>query len=594
MRRSGAASGRVWWVINAAILLGFSFGFSSCTSLTTPPPPTATPTPQRSDDGSITVFVRDGISGESVNGVIVRVTNSSITDGGDHRQLRLPSCDPGQFLVVSAPKYETSFTACNESNAYIVSLYKLNVVDNAGYIWASAYSDCGSCHQGRFGAGYNEVEEWANSAHAKVFVDPYFMSMYRGINANMQIPVSGEFGPGYKLDQPNDAGNCAFCHAPAVISSSLAPVDISSHYPRPSGANGEGITCDICHKAVGVDDTDPNADRRGILSMQFLRTTNQFVLGPFSNIILPNNDMSQRHASSSCSPVLGESKLCAACHYGKFNNTMIYNSYGEWQESRYGRNDKSSSYKTCQDCHMSHMDVKNESTPLADRVACSETTADFQNFDHNLMDVGPDEKGHTIPRMIRNAASLKVKLKYEAGSNSLKVRVEVENRRAGHKFPTDSPLRHLILVVSVTDQFEYPLTMTDGPKLPAWTGVSNAQTSLNGVEGYAEKPGVAFANLLVDGRTNTSPAVAYWDNNVFVPEGGDTRLSPRDPQVSEYYFPVPDLGDVHITVKLMYRYAFFDLMEQKDWVRPDVIVAVADCRMLAEQENEKDCSEVEP
>jgi hypothetical protein len=245
------------------------------------------------------------------------------------------------------------------------------------------------------------------------------------------------------------------------------------------------------------------------------------------------------------------------------------------------------------------MDVKNVSTPLSDRSACSETTADFQNFDHNMMDVMTDESGRTTSQMIKNAASLEVKLKYEAGSNSLKVRVKVENTKAGHTFPTDTPLRHLILVVYAADQFDYPLALLEGPKLPAWTGQSNDFMRLNGVEGYADKPGVAYANLLVDERTNTAPAVAYWNKTqyFFAGEGGetsDTRLSPRDPQVSEYSFPVPDLGDTHIAVKLIYRYAFFDLMDQKDWIRPDVVVAAADCHMSVAEVNEMECSEVQP
>ena len=594
MRRlSGVVSGRPWRVMKAAFLLVFSFVLSSCVPATAAPP-TPTPTPIRPDEGRITVYVRDGATGKSVDDVVVRLTNSSVADGSDHRQLLLPSCDLGQFLVVSAPTYETHFTACNGSDTYIISLHKLNAVDNINYVWSSAYTDCDSCHQGQIDAGYNEIDEWAKSGHAKVFIDPYFMSMYRGTNVNLQSPVSTEYGPGFKLDNPTDAGNCAYCHAPSVISSSLAPTDLSSHYPRPGGANGEGVTCDICHKAIGVDVSDPNADHRGVLSLQFLRAANQFVLGSFSNIILPSYDESQRHSSSSCSPVLGTSEFCAACHYGKFNETMIYNSYGEWSESRYGRNKKASSYKTCQDCHMSHMDVKNVNTPLSDREACSETTVDFQNFDHNMMAVETDETGKTIPHMIQNAASLKVKLKFETGSNSLKVRVEVENTKAGHKFPTDSPLRHLILVVSVADQFDYPLTPSDGPRLPAWTGQGSEFMRLNGVEGYSDQPGVAYANLLVDGQTNISPAVAFWNKTIYSPEGGDTRLSPRDPQASEYFFPVPDLGEMHVTVKLIYRYAFYELMDQKDWVRPDVVVAMARCNMSVEQAGEMDCPEVEP
>jgi hypothetical protein len=174
----------------------------------------------------------------------------------------------------------------------------------------------------------------------------------------------------------------------------------------------------------------------------------------------------------------------------------------------------------------------------------------------------------------------------------------VENQKAGHKFPTDTPLRHLILVVNVADQFEYFLAPLEGPTLPSWAGTSNPEMSANGVVGYADQAGVIYANLLVDERTNTWPAMAYWNKTNYLFEGedgknSDTRLAPRDPQVTEYTFPVPDLGDVHVTVRLIYRYAFFDLMDQKDWVRPDVTVVTADCRMPIGQVQEMDCPEIE-
>ena len=245
---------------------------------------------------------------------------------------------------------------------------------------------------------------------------------------------------------------------------------------------------------------------------------------------------------------------------------------------------------------MSHMDVGNVKTPLSLRSACSETTDQYQNFDHNLMDVGPIESGEVVPRMIRNAASLKVKLTYQPNQdNSLKVRVEVENRKAGHKFPTDSPLRHLILVVSANDQFGFPLAQVKGEKLPDWAGAG----SQNGVEGYAGRPGIIFANLLVEEATNVSPTAAYWNKTkyAFTTEDGknsDTRLVPGEPQASDYFFTVPDFGEMHITVKLIYRYAFFDLMDQKDWNRPDVLVAVAECLISPEQANELDCPEIKP
>ena len=602
MNQSGAVSGSLWRVIDAAVLLVCLFVLMSCIPNTGAPTPTPTDIPP--DVGEIHVYVYDASSQATVNGVVARVTNSAIVDGSDHRELRLESCDQGQFLVVAAPGYETRFTACNGSNSYYVALNKINAADNINYSWSSAYSTCGSCHARQLGEGYDEVDEWEKSSHARVFMDPFFSSMYRGTNVDGRVTSATEnYGPGFKLNYPDQAGDCAYCHAPTAILPSLEPADLTTFYPRPAGVIGEGVTCDICHKTLGValnDDQYPLADKPGIASLQFLRVSNSFVLGPSSNFLLPANDDSQKHSSSSCSPVLSKSELCAACHYRSFNGIPIYNSYGEWKTSKFGRNARNAAYKTCQDCHMSHMDVKDVNTSLSLRSACSETTEQYQNFDHNLMDVGLIDSGQVVPRMIQNAASLKVKLTYEPNqNNSLRVHVEVENKKAGHKFPTDSPLRHLILVVSANDQFEFPLPLVKGEVLPDWAGAGNPLMSQNGVEGYAGRPGMIFANLLVEESTNASPTAAYWNQikYAFATDDGrnsDTRLVPGEAQASDYSFAVPDFGEMHITVKLIYRYAFFSLMDQKDWVRPDVLVAVADCRVSPDQPGEMECSEIKP
>lgn len=592
--------GRYWRVMYAAILLVCFYVLNACIPVTGKPEPTPTPTLIPDDVGEIYVYVYDAASQATVNGVVARVTNSSIVDGNDHRELRLESCDQGHFLVVAAPNYETYFTPCNGSNAYYIALNKINAVDNINYSWLSASGGCGTCHAGQLDDGYNEVKEWEQSGHARAFVDPFFSSLYRGTNVSGQVTTPTQnYGPGFKLNYPDQAGDCAYCHAPAAILPSLEPTDLTNYYPRPAGANGEGVTCDVCHKVSSVllnDDRYPLVENPGMKSLQFLRLSNSFVFGSFTNILLPANDASQKHSSSSCSPVLSSSELCASCHYRSFNDMPIYNSYGEWRDSKYGRNPRNSAYKTCQDCHMSHMDIKNNDTPLSLRSACSETLDDYQSFDHNLMDVGPTDSGQVVPRMIRNAASLKVKLAHDpADGDSLNVRVEVENRKAGHKFPTDSPLRHLILVVSVKDQFEFPLAQVGGEELPDWAGMGNQ----NGVEGYAGRPGIIFANLLVEEATDISPTAAYWNKlrYAFTTDDGknsDTRLVPGEPQVSGYVFRVPDFGEMHINVRLIYRYAFFDLMDQKDWVRPDVVVAEADCRMSLEQGDKMDCPEIEP
>lgn len=242
---------------------------------------------------------------------------------------------------------------------------------------------------------------------------------------------------------------------------------------------------------------------------------------------------------------------------------------------------------------MSHLDVADTRTVSAQRRACSPSDSTFQNFSHNLMNVGVDPRtNREIPLMVKNAANMELNFDSQpTGSNALAVRVSVTNMRAGHNFPTDSPLRHLILVIWAQDRVGTPLIQVAGPQIPNWAGpgpgtlASSEQTLTNaGVQSYDGQPGRAFANLLVEEDTNLSPGMAYWNETKFAFRDAsngmtsDNRLRPRVTDVSTYSFAMPDAGNVRINVKLIYRYAFYDLLVRKEWFnRPDIIVVEMEC-----------------
>ena len=97
---------------------------------------------------------------------------------------------------------------------------------------------CEACHS-REGTGLSvslPVDQWRLDAHAGSAVNPRFLSMYGGtdLSGNQspptrftqsrdygRIPLLPDpdepyFGPGYALDFPETAGNCAACHVPAA------------------------------------------------------------------------------------------------------------------------------------------------------------------------------------------------------------------------------------------------------------------------------------------------------------------------------------------------------------------------------------------
>lgn len=580
-----------------------------------------------------------------IRDVVIRVSDSSQVDSGADGQLRV-YCALDQSIWAWAPGYEIkSSEKCDgQKTSYEITLTHLEAIDNSYYLWMPAALDCNNCHGDQLqpndqGASYNEMNEWFRSGHGKVFQGKYFESMYRGISAtgkmsqppepviidNEWVPVPAEksqeyHGPGFQLDFPGQPGNCAYCHVPASLSFAQESMDLSPFFSQMEGAWGEGVTCDVCHKVfdITLDDRGfPFTNRPGILSYQFLRpSTGVFMTGPFSNVLTKRRDgtiITLNHHST-CSPLFSRSEFCAPCHFGKFGDMVIYNSYGEWRASSFAANPEAAGYRTCQDCHMSY--EKLIDSPWAERQACSAKNTKFQDFDHNMLDFGeylnPREGTKSdIPRMVKGAARLDVTFGSErAGPNTLDVNVTVTNIKAGHKFPTDSPLRHLILVVEAEDRVNTPLIHVGGDRIPNWAGPGpisplNISDTLNGlgIRDYSGLPGKVFANLLVEEGTNLSPGMAYWNEMKYTfvdladGRNSDTRLVPGKPDPSTYSFALPDDGDVEVTVKLIYRYAFYDLIVWKEWFdkqRADIVVTSVECKGPPTDPAKITCQMIEP
>jgi len=571
---------------------------------------TETPTPiTPPDSGTIPVRLI-GEGGQSLTDGVIRIAGTTLSDNMDYDGYWVVPCNDTQVIVAWAPGYRTAFVRCNANAvSYDIPLIKLNTNDNPNYLWYPAgiendpYPYCAGCHSGQRDGNHNEFSEWRKSGHAKVVSNRFFETVYRGTNLNgnggqgvtwdimgdqvvRHAPtMDGSYrGPGYKLDFPAKNGNCAFCHLPAAVGSAQTEVDLSQYLPNSNGSIAEGVTCDVCHKVTGLildDNRYPYVDRPGILTFQFLRpwdSNDKLSFGPLTSAASVN---SPNH-SSACSPVYSQSEFCAACHYGKFYSTVIYGSYDEWRNSGYGNDPASASYQTCQDCHMSRSHGVQEGK-TDQRQACSANNIEHHDYDHNMLNYGRDEEtGRDIPLMIKGAATVNAEFSYDPAKNNwLTVTAKVRSKDVGHRFPTDSPLRHLILVIEVRDQRGTLLFQVDGDRIPIWGGTGDIAFQNKDIKLYAGQPGKIFANLLVEEDTNVSPTVAYWNETKYAWIGelsenpfaySDTRLRPGIVDNSRYSFDVPDRGNVTVTIRLIYRFAFYDLMQQKGWNRPDIEV----------------------
>lgn len=552
-------SSKVWTPIYALIL---TILLSACSSA-------------HSKDTIIGVVYAD--SGP-VGGAVVRVqTTEQFTTTDAEGRFTLTDLTPGKPVSLSAwaPGYYIGGgeDVLPGDDEIVLTLVPHTTEDNPQYQWLSAFatagedSNCQNCHAAMDAGETLPFDEWQRDPHARSTQNIRFLTMYSGtdVNGNQSPPTRygysrdyGSFplrpdssrpyyGPGYKLDFPQTAGNCAACHAPAAAVDQPYGSD-----PRAvSGVGVEGVACDFCHKIWDVKlgpDGLPYPNMPGVLSFELRRPPerHQFFAGPFDDVA-PGED--------TYVPLYTQSQYCAPCHFGDFWNTRIYNSFGEWLESPYSDPRRAAasglkSTQTCQDCHMPS--AQNDHFVRLDKGG--RQRAPNTIFSHD-MTVTPD--------LLRQAITLDVQA--ERRSDGIHVTVTVTNTGAGHHVPTDSPLRQMILLVQATDAEGKSLPLADGSVIPEWGGVGDP------AEGYyAGLPGSLYAKTLQEKWTEVTPTGAYWNPTHIL---SDTRLPALRSDTTEYVFKVSGASEVSVIVKLLYRRAFIELMDQKGWDVPDILMA---------------------
>ena len=179
-------------------------------------------------------------------------------------------------------------------------------------------------------------------------------------------------------------------------------------------------------------------------------------------------------------------------------------------------------------------------------------------------------RSHLMPgasdeQLLREAVSLSLDAARDEAA--VVVNVTITNDGTGHHVPTDSPLRHLILVIAATDASGAPLEQTAGPTVPEWGGVGDPADGH-----YAGLPGTGYAKILEEIWTGSSPTGAYWNPTRVV---SDNRIAALASDTTEYEFAAPASGGASITAILLYRRAFIELTEQKGWETADIEMARA-------------------
>jgi hypothetical protein len=516
----------------------------------------------------------------AVSGAIVRIQTTeycTITGSDGKFVLVVPeSCSGPVKLTAWAKGYFIvgPVEASSGEKDVAISLHRHGKWDNREYEWLPSLGPedsgenqaCSECHlRGESTSGpVLPVDEWLKDAHSQSALNPLFLTMHSGKDISgrrspstryrltkdhklYQLPPDPEepyYGPGWRLDNPNNPGNCGACHLP--VAAINAPLNTNPALVQ--GVGAEGINCDFCHKIwdVRLDPATglPSPDRPGVLSYEFRRPFDghQIFIGSLDDIA-PGEDTYSR--------LQERSQFCAPCHFGVFEGTVIYDSFGEWLRSPYSNEETG---KTCQDCHMP-----------------SSGAEFFAHPDKGGLKRDPNTiVSHRMPGardldLLENSVSLS--LEAEPLPEGIRVRTKVVNDLTGHHVPTDSPLRHLILVVRAYGSDASELSLKKGPVLPEWCGSGDPSDGC-----YAGFPGKVFIKLLEEIWTGVSPTAAYWNPTRVVM---DTRLGAFESDMGEFLFMAPDSGDARVEAILIYRRAYKKLLELKGINEPDIIMESA-------------------
>ncbi len=532
---------------------------------------------QSAPSASVTGLVRDADGPVASATVRVKTTTNSTTTDSKGRFM-LAGLEPNEPVVLTA--WAKGYYIGGGDTEYLPDVSNVEIIltkhsdqDNHDYAWLSAFanagyvgsgedSNCENCHADpNYAQALLPFSEWQSDAHGLSAQNQRFLTMYNGTDtAGNQSPPTQYFhnrdygriplrpdannpyfGPGYKLDFPGTAGNCATCHTPAAAVNAPYNTDPTTV----SGVGAEGVACDFCHKIwnVSLDPISglPYPNMPGVLSFEFRRPAegHQFFAGPFDDVA-PGED--------TYSPLQKQSQYCAPCHFGVFWNTVVYNSFGEWLDSPYSNPETG---KTCQECHMppgqaEYFARKDKGGLIRDPQTI---------FSHRM-------PGAMDVELLQNAVSMHVNANRQ--SEQVIITVKITNDQTGHHIPTDSPLRHLILLVRAIDEQGHFLRQLEGPVLPEWIGIGDPNQGY-----YAGLPGKAFSKVLEELWTEVSPSGAYWNPTRIL---NDNRIAAFATDSSTYTFGATIEDKITVDVVLLFRRAFKDLALQKNWEIHDIVM----------------------
>jgi len=470
-----------------------------------------------------------GFGGEAVRDALVMIRNEPAgavrTDAAGRFRLPVARIPYVLMVAAAAPGYRNQVQAIllHELRDMRFVLEPAPFSDDPRYEFQDPTPDkgeriwnCGNCHR-------NSYAEWSNSRHAVAARSAVLRAVYEK-----------DFLPALRSGGASgDEGLCAACHAPqAALDGKVARIG------EVSGVAAQGNHCDLCHKVHHVERIDAPGVR-GSLALGRPSPDDGRVPGPIKRVYGALPDSDYLFMGSVWNPSLGTSALCAGCHeYTTDDGIPALSTYTEWSAWA----SKRAEAESCQTCHMP-VGVSMEGKSLAKRI-CVNALRRSPELIHEHSFLGRDLLGTAVE--LKATATRGERIEVEA-------RIAV--RSAGHRVPTGSADKHLLLVVVAEDAQGRPLALVEGGRVPDHAGGEGDPLALGASDfakrieahDFAAMPGREFAQVL-EARSGETH-VPFWRAAKVL---SDTRLLPDAEAVEHFAFTPPE-GAAKVTVELWHR-----------------------------------------
>lgn len=401
-----------------------------------------------------------------------------------------------------------------------VALERLDATDHPAYAWRHPAPDhdpddlmaCGACHKWHY-------DQWQGSRHARS-ADNGHVAWER---ARMVVAA------------PEAPDDCRGCHQPGEAS-------------RAGGARGgwepRGLTasnhCDLCHKVHHVDDLRQS----GVFgALVFARPdpSDRRRPGGIHQVFGTAPDVTNAFMGAAWNPLFATSHLCAACHQGG----------GRWREGAAPKVDTFEEWRawaaanpretrSCQDCHMpARTTVSDEGKPVDQMAWDCLHRSPAAVHEHRFEGSGA----------VFASAALRVDVTKRREGAALIAEVTVTNVGAGHRLPTGTWTKHVLVGVwARLGERWLPLTAGDR----AWTLAGPAPLEALPAGEWAGAGGLVLGVRDAHRRPGAPRPPDFWQDRRA--EGVvDERLAPGASRTARCVFEAAGEGEPTVVVRVVHR-----------------------------------------